>query len=293
MEIGRSQDKLNPAEGFFDVSDEVYFGSKGLSNSAMGKILKSAAHFMVEPPQTPALAFGSLVHCSVLERDQLEKRFVRMPKIDRRTKLGKETLAAFQEEHSDKILVKPEDWDLCAAITQKVHSHPIASTLLNGMTHPELASWKTIDGVLCKAKADGWAPDYMLDLKTTKNSSEAFGGFIRSVYDYGYHRQAAHYLEMFYDDFEDKSFFFIAAEKDPPYNVNVFELDKEYIEIGRKQRDKAIRLYRQHFIDGKPKKNKHMGYQPQVHKIFVPAWMQKIEEDVVEENDDSFDWDNL
>jgi len=276
----------NIPSGFYNIPDEAYFASEGLSNSQMGKLLKSPAHYLSEPPAaTDAMSFGSLVHTAVLEPDELDARFFVMPKLDLRTKLGKETKKVLEIEQAGKTLVKDRDWDLCTKIKQSVYSHPQASILVETAAHREVAAYKTINGVLCKGKADLWSPDWMGDLKTTKNATAGFGGFTRSVYDFGYHRQAAHYLSVFYDYPEDRSFFFIACEKDAPYSVNVFELTPEYLELGRKQRDKAISMYKDYFT-GKKQKNRHMGYDPQVHKIPPPPWIKND----VEENQ-SIEWD--
>lgn len=62
-----------------DMTDEQYFAADAASNSTLGRLKKSPAHckaYMDEPFEpTASMKLGSLVHCLVLEHDQVAERY--------------------------------------------------------------------------------------------------------------------------------------------------------------------------------------------------------------------------
>ena len=79
------------------------------------------------------------------------------------------------------------------------------------------------------------------------------------------------------DDPKDKPFYFVAVEKEPPYGVNVFELTPDFIAAGRRQRDKAIKLYKECFLSGRDITKMYKGYTAGVHELDCPPWMKQTQ----------------
>ena len=70
----------------------------------------------------------------------------------------------------------------------------------------------------------------------------AFG---RAAAAYGYHMQAAWYLDLWRDLGADvEAFAFIVQEKTPPYLVEVVELDEDALDLGRRRNARALEIYR-------------------------------------------------
>lgn len=90
----------------------------------------------------------------------------------------------------------------------------------------ELTAIAEIDGVTCKCMVDNAPIDPRLplyDLKTTEDASPE--KVIRSVVEYGYDVQAAHYLDVWKAATgEARRFRFVFVEKAAPYCVTVVEL---------------------------------------------------------------------
>jgi len=277
MEIKNKLPEEGNVEGYYDIADETYFASAGLSNSSMSLLLKSPAHYLEGfSGSSAAMRLGSLIHMAVLEPKRWAAEVAVMEKADMRTKKGKEYKKEFEIANEGMTIVSAADNGICSAIAENVFSHPTAGKLFDGL-QAEIAGYKTINGVLCKGKADGYHPDYMVDLKSTKSAMCGFSGFQRSVNDFSYHRQAAHYLDIFYDDSRGKPFYFVAVEKEAPYSVNVFELTSDYIDAGRRQRDKAIKLYKEFFLSGKDLSKTYTGYASGIHALDCPPWMKQTE----------------
>lgn len=77
-----------------------------------------------------ALSLGSLVHAVVLEEEYFADMYAIMPKIDRRTKAGKQHYEEFMAINADREICKEEDWEIAMKMRESVWSHPAAAPLL-------------------------------------------------------------------------------------------------------------------------------------------------------------------
>jgi exodeoxyribonuclease VIII len=168
----------------------------------------------VEP--TAAMRLGTLVHCAVLEPDELSKRYgVCLP---RNTKAGKEMAA--EMEAAGIEAVGAADMALAAAMADSVRSHQAAAALLRDGKAEQSFWWDdAATGLRCKCRPDWYQAGTIVDLKTTTDASPR--GFAKSVAQWRYHVQANHYLAGTFAD----RFVFIAVEKTYPYAVAVYQLD--------------------------------------------------------------------
>ena len=80
-----------------DIPQMIYRGDPALSRSDIFEMRKSPMHFRyaLDHPreETTAMAFGTALHCYVLEPEKFAERYVICEKIDRRTTAGKAKLA--------------------------------------------------------------------------------------------------------------------------------------------------------------------------------------------------------
>lgn len=79
-------------------------------------------------------------------------------------------------------------------------------------------------GMRCKAliDADSASESAIVDLKTTRDIAP--DGFRRSILRYGYHRQAAFYLNAALNvERQREKFYWIAQESSPPFDCVVYE----------------------------------------------------------------------
>jgi len=203
-------------------SDRDYRRRDGISNSALKAICRSPLHYKaaLERPQsdTPALAFGRLVHGLVLLNDP-GNIAIKPDGMNFTTKEGKawkaEMIAAGKDIHSQ------EDWSNALDIQDAVSNHEEASRLLDLCEHREITVTNTLADMLVKGRLDAYSPKnaVILDLKTCEDASPS--GFIHSIRRYRYDRQAAFYSALT----EEKCrFWFIAVEKEPPYAVGVYDI---------------------------------------------------------------------
>jgi exodeoxyribonuclease VIII len=251
------------------TNTEYHSKTTYLSKSTLDLIHRSPAHYKAfiegeKQKPTAAMIFGSLVHALVFEQHH---EYAIIPECDRRTKEGKAIYEAFLEESKGKeILVTWEQFNLAKQIYDSVKSHKAAAKLLSADGKAEVPFFGELEGVKCRCKADFSNARFIVDLKTT--ASAAPEDFIKSVYNYRYHVQAALYMDLMQID----RFFFIAVEKEAPFNVELYELDSESIEIGRQEYKKDIETYKHCIMSGVwPGYNKDQD----ITIISLPNWAKK------------------
>lgn len=234
-----SSDSIKLNDGFHRLSDWEYHKLPFLNKSTLDKINKSPAHYIwqkehpVDFLPTPQMLFGTAFHAMVLEPDKFKETYIRQLRVDRRTKEGKIEYQNYLLENKNKIQLSDEDFLRLDYMYSRLGNNEEALGLLTRGKAEVTALWQDsrLD-VRCKAKMDYVRPDHIiLDLKTTHNSSAE--GFVKSVIDYRYYVQAAFYISA-YDHITGviPKFKIIACETDAPYNVQVYDLNEEWIELG-------------------------------------------------------------
>lgn len=224
------QDTTPPNMLFNGWQDKKYRDAPGISQSALKQVLKSPykyKYFLDNPePPTPAMEFGLLLHTVVLQPSVFIDEYAIIPKVDRRTKIGKADYADFCEENKDKIWCKLDDYEKCVEMMNALDTNKQALSLLANADEREASIFWSDEstGTPCKGRIDAIG-DYLIDIKTTEDAS--YYGFMRSIRTYGYDVQAAFYVDGYFQATgKSKGFVFIAIEKKPPYAIGVYQLDE-------------------------------------------------------------------
>ncbi len=160
--------------------------------------------------------------------------------------------------------------------------HPLATALLSNGKPEQSIFWADEQtGVELRARLD-WLPDaregkrmIVPDYKTADSAHE--DAFARSAATYRYDLQIAFYTAAIraagLD--EDPAFVFIVQEKEPPYLVNVCELDATAEGIGNRLMRQAIDIYQDCNT-----KDSWPGYADEVTLVSLPRWYEMKNEDV-------------
>ncbi len=224
-----------------DLDIEEYHCSPGVSRSGLVAFKRSPLHYWHEHLRddrkkrepTEAMVFGNAFHSWILESHTFHNRYRAYTKTERRSKAGRqyyesERLAA---AFSERILISMEDCEQIKQMGYAIDNHPVANALIQDAKYEQSFYWKDNDtGILCKCRPDILQNNYVADLKTTTDASQR--NFEYEVKKYSYDLQAAMIHEgiknttgEFIDDFV-----FIAIEKEPPYAVGVYQLDKAMLQ---------------------------------------------------------------
>jgi len=189
-----------------------------------------------EKPDSEASFFveGRLQHCLFLEPHVFHDEFVVAPKVDRRTKAGKAEYEDFLASVNDRSVVTQDLYDACQERVEVLDAfRPQAKD------STELSIVFDYYGNRCKARFDMIQNNVIVDL-TCRDASPK--GFKQAIKSYGYHQQAAFYLDAAASAgmTEVDRFHFLAISKQHPYPYAVYELSDEAIEYGRALNEKAI-----------------------------------------------------
>lgn len=265
-----------------DVPEDQYHAWDAVNASKLKLLARTPAHARQEvlfPPEpSPAKELGTAVHKAILEPDLFRELYVPIPKIDRRSKKGKEEWKAFEEAHKDNERLPQDDYDICLGMTESVWKHPQAREILSGKGVNELSIvWvDETTGLLCKARIDrltmlGQWP-VAVDVKSTRDASK--GLFRRDVANFGYHVSAAFYLQGLEAVAPtSRRFLWIAVEKVPPYCVQIFELDEEDLRASAEEARRHLDLWAACTNAGK-----WPGYPNDIQILNLPEWKRREQE---------------
>jgi hypothetical protein len=247
----------------------IYHGTRALSKSGLDQFRKSPAHFRAwqdgttKNESSPALEFGTAVHMAILEPELFALNYTLFTG-DRRNKDGKMAYEAVIA--SGKIPLNQEQWDNITGAAAAVHAHPTAALLVEKI-QTEVSCFDSWNGVKVKARIDGLAKDYIIDVKTTQDASPvAFG---KSCAQFRYHVQAAWYQRIT----GVNRFIFIAVEKEAPYGVACYELDEQAISLGHIIIEEQLRTY----VECE-QLNSWPCYSSHIQSLSLPAWAARQSE---------------
>ena len=294
--------------------EQDYHDIPALNASSISDYMRSPLHFWMHSSlnpdrerkgKTPAMTFGSLCHCLVLEPEAFDKEFVVFEKSYFPNALDTaEELKAFVEKHGEKPVSKGkkkdfidqakrlsstvEIWDEIKEsiksdardiITEDQHKHAIAmrdamyanssvrKLLGNGCSEQPVLWQREEGGMQCKAKLDYSREGLLIDYKTTADASHATFG--KSIANFGYHRQMAWYMDAFKHKYGErpKGAIIIAQEKDLPEAIGIYSISSEALAIGQAECDRAYAEISERLL-----LSKWEAYPESIQELDLPRW---------------------
>lgn len=269
------------------MSNDEYHACPEFSSSQLKDMNRSAAHFYVnsitkeaKKEASTAMNFGTLVHTMFLEPEQFENEFVIAPKFDRRTKVGKEEAAAWEQANEGKMLVSEEDVENASRMSENLRSLSIYKAMQDNYGMAE-ASFFFTDPVFglnlrirpdwhiapCKAFPNG----LIIDLKTTDDARPM--AFSRTCANFSYDLSSSMYREGFqaYYQTEDKPpFIFLVSERNTPFNVKQYKASDLFLSVGNARYNRSKELLAESLLMGE-----WDGYSKDLEEIYLPSYMTK------------------
>lgn len=222
----------------YDVIERVNFSTL----KWMKKCPKKYRHHSVKAPKdTPAMKMGRVSHVAALEPERFRASIAVW---DGPRREGKDW-DDFRLRHAGKELLTVDEHETCLAISKAIEGEPEARRYLTNGGSEVTMLWKhpvsvetsagkfEIAEIECKGRIDFDSQDAIVDLKTTRDASpEEFGKQANSL---GYFTQAAWYVDgyAFASGGIVKPYVIVAVENTEPYVVQVYELTKEDLQLGR------------------------------------------------------------
>lgn len=223
-----------------DLSSRDYHADLALSNSMMSKLYKDPKYLKayldnIVRKATNAMMFGGAYHCYILERHLFKSLYEIVEKGGYKEKDGK---ILIPESHGTS-----GGFDDIQAMAEVIKNDECASGLLSGGEAEVSYFWNHPKyDFMCKARPDYRKGSIIIDLKTTKDSSEE--GFPWELGGWGYHRQGDHYMSgVAANNVGTENFVIIAQEKKPPYIVGIYLLDEDDLYLGHRENERIYEKY--------------------------------------------------
>ena len=251
-----------------------YHRDPSISKSGLDQFRKSPAHFQAwlaeDREQTPAMRIGTLTHLAVLEPDSFDEKTVIAPLVDKRTKEGKSIWEQFKAQHEGKDIITLDEHNQIVAMRDSVRKHQAAGKLLaKGGSEISVFAVCPKTKVMMKGRFDWLDGNTIVDLKTTEDASPE--GFAKSVANYRYHIQAAHYIALAgLVGIKDATFKMIAVEKSAPYAVAVYELDAADLMLAESERITLLEMF-----SSCTQFQSWPAYSQSITTISLPKWATK------------------
>jgi len=197
---------------YHDIPIEQYHADPStVSKSGLDLIARTPLHYWAahldpdrpEREDTPAFVEGRAVHALALEgREVFDRQFAVAPRVDRRTKAGKEDWQAWADAHASHTILTAEQSERVEAMHAGLQRHEGARRYLGADGDAEVSIYWTDEatGVACRCRPDKIVPIpgtdevVLVDLKTTRDGLDD-ETISRTLARYRYHVQAAWYVD--------------------------------------------------------------------------------------------------
>lgn len=264
---------------YYDVPFEDYIACEAINASALKEFRKSPLHFQLarnfQRKPTEALQFGRVVHTLVLEPEKFWLEYACLADdVDLRTTQGKNMRKDAMERHPGKTIIRNAEFKAAEKIAENIKKHSKISPFLSKAKREISIKWD-IDGIACKGRIDAYVESrgIILDLKTTQNVTTKV--FSKSIWQYGYHYQAAWYQRGLHAlGYPADKFVFIAVESSSPYGVKVYELDDDVLRTAQQKIDEWLIIYQMC-----ESTKSWPGYSDDIEIISLPSWAKDVEEE--------------
>jgi PDDEXK-like domain of unknown function (DUF3799) len=274
-------EKIEFSDGIYTISNEQYHNASAFSRTQLMMLDKSPYHFWHQyisghgapREKTEALILGHAIHMLLLEEELFHKTYCIFPKLDRRTKEGKEQYNQFILNNQGKLILTAEYYEKASSIKQCVMRHDIVHTLLKDSIVEQSLIWTDKEtGLQFKARPDAITKKMIVDLKTTEDANPY--RFKASAFKYGYYLQAAMIREACRAlDIPFELFSILAIEKKEPYVPAIFVIKEEAIDFGLNQfnayKNKLKKCYELNSWNAYP-----------IYELDIPAYAAITEEEL-------------
>jgi hypothetical protein len=184
-------------------------------------------------------SIGSGLHELVLEPELFDTNYIICPKVDGRTKEGKQKMIEFTEQAQGKTILFDNEMEMIRQMAENaLKNHTLLEIMKESYRELSCYTIDTITGLKLRMRPDimSATKSTIVDLKTCLDSSPR--KFKSDVYSYGYSISAAYYSDFI----GRENYIFAAAEKTAPYQLALYVLNDEMLDYGREQYRMALDL---------------------------------------------------
>ena len=192
----------------------------------------------LRPEESAALSHGTRLHRWLEVGEQLFEELVAPPEdtLTESGVVGKKAQQWAAEHAVGREVVSPKELRQIRREIDSIMEHRAARRLIeSAVAHEISVRWTNKDGDLLRCRPDLVSEDCWVDLKTTREA-DILSSFWRSVMDYGYHAQDAHYqwgMEAL--GMDPRPLTFVVVSTTWPHQCHVVTLPQDIVAEGRRR----------------------------------------------------------
>jgi hypothetical protein len=189
-------------------------------------------------PDTPAMRLGRATHTAILEPERFRDTVC---VYDERR--GTNKYKEFQANHEGMEILKTAEYGNMIGMAQAIAGDTQAMAMIEGC-QPEITICATDHDIKCKGRMDLYRPGLIPDLKTTGQiSPRQFG---RTAMDFGYLISQGLYRRWVgLETGKKPKVSIISVESKGPYDVIVYPIDENLLDMGEAKGVALLKLYKQ------------------------------------------------
>ncbi len=207
--------------------------------------------------KTKSLEWGSLIDTLLLDQERFDDKYAICPETyvndtgdEKKWNGNANDCKEWLRQHKNKNIIKEKKIDEAVAALKRIRQDEIIANVLTAsrfqvMVIGDYHDEKTGIIIPCRALIDLLPPDEsIVDLKTCRSAQHE--AWKRQIYQFGYHIQAAFYLDLYNSAMPDDKrieFIHILQENFSPWETGRRMLSEEFLTIGRVNYEYALRLY--------------------------------------------------
>jgi len=226
-------------------SNESYHSSTGWSKSQLWDHASRGSQYFylrhvaksIRPEESAALTHGTLLHRWMEVGDAFFSEVVCAPDemLTETGLIGKKARQWATENAPEQALISSKELRQIQREVAAIKGHRAAMDLIESAVAHELSiRWRSSEDDLLRCRPDLCTEDRWVDLKTTREM-DILSSFWKSVMDYGYHAQDAHYQwGMEAVGMEPRPLCFVVVSTASPHQCHVVTLPLELVSEGRK-----------------------------------------------------------
>lgn len=214
--------------------------------------------------------FGRIAHRLVLEGKNIEDTHIIVPDEFSTSHTKKWAALIAQVEEAGKPTFKESDAETVRAMAKALQEHEYAAAAFENGTAEQTLIWHDEQfGIWCRARLD-WMPDggtIFADYKTCRSAK--IDDLRKDIASYGYHQQAAWYMDgiVRLGLCPSPRFLFVFQEKTPPYLITAMTLAEQALLAGEALNMKAKQIFADCLQSG------HWpGYSNDIEDGDLPGW---------------------
>ena len=185
-----------------------------------------------EKPEERHFSIGSGLHELILEPEMFDLNYMVCPKVDGRTKEGKQQMIEFNEKSEGKTILFDNEMEVIRQMADNaLKNHTLLEIMKESYREISCYTIDEVTGLKVRMRPDimSSTKSTIVDLKSCVDSSPQ--KFKNDCYKYSYSLSGAYYSDFI----GRENYIFAAAEKTAPYQVALYVLNDEMMEYGRNQ----------------------------------------------------------